>query len=421
MKRLFGVWEMIKRIIAFTVLTLYLLNVTVFADASISTAPDPETVVTEYYSVDLYEDTITASATIPMSTAPEIAAKSVILMECSTGKVLYENNSDESLSPASITKIMTMLLISECLDNGSLLLTDKVTASEHAVSMGGSQIWLEVGEQMTVEELLKAVAVGSANDASVALAEHIAGSEEGFVGMMNEKAQTLGMSNTVFKNACGLDEDGHITSARDVAIMSCELLKHDVIKQFTTIWMDSLRNGSTELVNTNKLVRFYSGATGLKTGTTDKAGCCLSASAKHDGMEIVAVVMNAESSNERFTGAKKLLDYGFANWCLSKPEFDESSIDNIKVEKGVKEQVNIDVEPLGNELLSKSESGSITVETDLPDYVAAPVEKDTVIGNVKVLLNGEVISKYNVYATETVDKISFGFLFNTLISKLLNV
>ena len=323
---------MIKRIIAFTVLALYLINTTVCADTiSNGNIPDPESIVTEYYSVDIYDDTVTASATIPMSTAPEIAAKSVILMECSTGKVLYENNADESLSPASITKIMTMLLIAEYLDNGNLLLTDKVTASEHAVSMGGSQIWLEVGEQMTVEELLKAVAVGSANDASVALAEHIAGSEEGFVGMMNEKAQTLNMTNTVFKNACGLDEDGHITSARDVAIMSCELLKHDIIKQFTTIWMDSLRDGSTELVNTNKLVRFYSGATGLKTGTTDNAGCCLSASAKRDGMEIVAVVMNAESSNERFTGAKKLLDYGFANWCLSKPEFDESSIKSIKI------------------------------------------------------------------------------------------
>lgn len=413
---------MIKRIIAFTVLALYLINTTVCADTiSNGNIPDPESIVTEYYSVDIYDDTVTASATIPMSTAPEIAAKSVILMECSTGKVLYENNADESLSPASITKIMTMLLIAECLDNGNLLLTDKVTASEHAVSMGGSQIWLEVGEQMTVEELLKAVAVGSANDASVALAEHIAGSEEGFVGMMNEKAQTLNMTNTVFKNACGLDEDGHITSARDVAIMSCELLKHDIIKQFTTIWMDSLRDGSTELVNTNKLVRFYSGATGLKTGTTDNAGCCLSASAKRDGMEIVAVVMNAESSNERFTGAKKLLDYGFANWCLSKPEFDESSIKSIKVQKGVKEQVNIDVEPLGNELLSKSESGSITVETVLPDFVAAPVEKDSVVGTANILLNGEVICKYNIYATETVDKISFGFLFNTLVSKLLSV
>lgn len=413
---------MIKRIIAFTVLALYLINTTVCADTiSNGNIPDPESIVTEYYSVDIYDDTVTASATIPMSTAPEIAAKSVILMECSTGKVLYENNADESLSPASITKIMTMLLIAECLDNGNLLLTDKVTASEHAVSMGGSQIWLEVGEQMTVEELLKAVAVGSANDASVALAEHIAGSEEGFVGMMNEKAQTLNMTNTVFKNACGLDEDGHITSARDVAIMSCELLKHDIIKQFTTIWMDSLRDGSTELVNTNKLVRFYSGATGLKTGTTDNAGCCLSASAKRDGMEIVAVVMNAESSNERFTGAKKLLDYGFANWCLSKPEFDESSIKSIKVQKGVKEQVNIDVEPLSNELLSKSESGSITVETVLPDFVAAPVEKDSVVGTANILLNGEVICKYNIYATETVDKISFGFLFNTLVSKLLSV
>ena len=413
---------MIKRIIAFTVLALYLINTTVCADTiSNGNIPDPESIVTEYYSVDIYDDTVTASATIPMSTAPEIAAKSVILMECSTGKVLYENNADESLSPASITKIMTMLLIAECLDNGNLLLTDKVTASEHAVSMGGSQIWLEVGEQMTVEELLKAVAVGSANDASVALAEHIAGSEEGFVGIMNEKAQTLNMTNTVFKNACGLDEDGHITSARDVAIMSCELLKHDIIKQFTTIWMDSLRDGSTELVNTNKLVRFYSGATGLKTGTTDNAGCCLSASAKRDGMEIVAVVMNAESSNERFTGAKKLLDYGFANWCLSKPEFDESSIKSIKVQKGVKEQVNIDVEPLSNELLSKSESGSITVETVLPDFVAAPVEKDSVVGTANILINGEVICKYNIYATETVDKISFGFLFNTLVSKLLSV
>ena len=207
-----------------------------------------------------------------MNSVPEIKAKSLVLMEASTGEVLYENNSNEKLSPASVTKIMTLLLVIEAIDNGTISLSDIVTTSDHAASMGGSQIWLKPGEEMTVDELLKAAAVGSANDASVALAEYIAGSEEGFVALMNERAAELQMKNTCFKNACGLDEEGHYTSANDIALMSKELLGHDTIKKYTTIWMDSLREGKTELVNTNKLVRFYQGATGLKTGTTDKAG-----------------------------------------------------------------------------------------------------------------------------------------------------
>ena len=410
----------LKRITALitAVIVISCLTVNVFADVTQSARAVSGNVVTEYFSSDLTEE-IESVASIPMSSPPEINAKSVILMEQSTGKVLYEKNSDEALPPASITKIMTMVLICEALDSGALKMTDVVTASEHAASMGGSQIWLEPKETMNVKDLIKAVAIGSANDASVALAEHIAGSEEGFVTMMNEKAKQLGMKNTVFKNACGLDADGHLSTARDVAIMSRELLKHNVIREFTNIWMDSLRGGETQLVNTNKLVRFYLGATGLKTGTTDKAGSCLSASAKRDNMELIAVVMGAVDSKERFAGAKKLLDYGFANWKITTPTVDKSSLSSLPVTMGQKDELKLYFDEINPELIRNGEKAAIKTVTDLPESVEAPIVKGQQIGKFKITNGDKVLSEYAVYSAEDVDRINFGFSFSRLMTKLL--
>lgn len=393
------------------------LSIYAFADITNDARAVSGNIVTEYYSDDL-TDEIESVAAIPMSSPPEINAKSVILMEQSTGKVLYENNADEQLPPASITKIMTMVLICEALDSGALKMTDVVTTSEHAASMGGSQIWLEPKETMNVKDLVKAVAIGSANDASVALAEHIAGSEEGFVTMMNEKANQLGMKNTVFKNACGLDADGHLSTARDVALMSRELLKHDVIREFTSTWMDSLRGGETQLVNTNKLVRFYLGATGLKTGTTDKAGSCLSASAKRDNMELIAVVMGAADSKERFAGAKKLLDYGFANWKITTPTVDKSSISTLPVKMGQKETVKLIIDEISPELIRNGEKSSIKSVVELPESVEAPIVKGEQIGKLKIMNGDKLLSEYAIYAAEDVERVNFGYTFSRLISKL---
>ncbi|MGN0115533.1 MAG: D-alanyl-D-alanine carboxypeptidase family protein [Acutalibacteraceae bacterium] len=393
------------------------LSINAFADITDDARAVSGNIVTEYYSDDLTDD-IESVAAIPMSSPPEINAKSVILMEQSTGKVLYENNADEQLPPASITKIMTMVLICEALDSGALKMTDVVTTSEHAASMGGSQIWLEPKETMNVKDLIKAVAIGSANDASVALAEHIAGSEEGFVTMMNEKAKQLGMKNTVFKNACGLDADGHLSTARDVALMSRELLKHDVIREFTSTWMDSLRGGETQLVNTNKLVRFYLGATGLKTGTTDKAGSCLSASAKRDNMELIAVVMGATDSKERFAGAKKLLDYGFANWKITTPTVDKSSISTLHVKLGQKESVKLSFDEINPELIRNGEKSAIKSVVELPESMQAPIVKGEQIGKLKIMNGDKLLSEYAVYAAEDVERVNFGYTFSRLISKL---
>ncbi len=257
-----------------------------------------------------------------------VKAKSAVLMDVQTGKVLYAFNEKEKLYPASVTKVMPLLLFMEAVDEGRLSLEDKVKTTPEAASKGGSQIWLKEGEEMSVDDLLKATAVGSANDACTSLGIHLAGSEEGFVKMMNERAMALGMKNTHFVNCSGLDDDTteHLTTAYDVALMSAELLRHERIKTYTTVWMDSLRDGKTQLVNTNRLVRFYSGTTGLKTGTTSKAGHCLSASAERDGLHLVAVVMGAETSEDRFEGAKSMLDWGFANFETFTPSVDSSLI-----------------------------------------------------------------------------------------------
>ena len=366
----------------------------------------------EYMGEDLLTDIPEVPAVAAVGTTLDIKAKSVVLMEPYTGNVLYENNADERLAPASITKIMSLLLVMEAIENEKLTLDTKVTASEHAASMGGSQIWLEVGEEMTVDELLRASVIASANDATVALAEAVSGSEETFVALMNERAKELGMKNTTFVNCCGLDTDGHLTSGRDVAIMAAALIKHALIKKYSTVWMDALRNGKSELTNTNKLVRYYSGATGLKTGTTSKAGCCVAATAERDGMELVAVVMGGETSNERFTGAKKLLDYGFANWSFVTLTPNLGEVGKIPVLKGMEKFITADSG--GGEinlLLSKGKQEEVTQTVEINENIEAPVLTGDIIGSVKFVLDGKQVGELPVYSANTVEKVTF---FNAL-------
>ncbi len=335
----------------------------------------------------------------------DIRSKSVILLEQSTGEVLYSYNPDEQYPPASITKIMTLLLVMEAIDTGKITVDDMVTCSQHAADMGGSQIWLEPNEQMSVHDLLKATAVSSANDAATCLAEYVAGSEEAFVAMMNQRAQELGMKNTVFKNTNGLDAEGHLSTARDIAIMSMELLKHPKILEYTTIWMDSLRGGETQLVNTNKMIRYYDGATGLKTGTTDGAGSCLSASATRNGMTLIAVTLGSATSDERFYTAKKLLDYGFANYELANIQ-PMSAETPVKVTGGVENEVTVEPQPPEPLVLPKGRSQEITQEIELMPQVSAPVEKGQTVGRVIVKLGEEEILTYPMVASQSVEKMT---------------
>lgn len=339
----------------------------------------------------------------------EIGAKAVVLMEPNTRTVLYESNGDERLSPASITKIMSLLLITEAIDRGDISTETVVTASEHAASMGGSQIWLEPGEAMTVDDLLKATVIASANDACVALAEAVAGSEEGFVALMNERAAELGMSNTHFINCTGLDAEGHYTSAYDVALMSSELIGHDIIKNYSTVWMDTLRDGKSELVNTNRLVRFYEGTTGLKTGTTGAAGYCVSATAERNGLELVAVVMAGETTNERFNGAKKLLDYGFANYNFSVIAAETEKIEAPEVLRGVKKTVKIAADRQLSVLLPKNTSGEITRETVFSENLTAPIKKGATVGTVTVKMGDSPLGEIPIVAAESVERLTIGF------------
>lgn len=352
-------------------------------------------------------------------TAPaEIKAKAAVLMDASTGKVLMKYNENEKLYPASVTKIMPLLLITEAIDSGKIALSDVVTVSANAASKGGSQIWLKEGEQMTVDDLLKATAVYSANDACTALGEYLAGSDEAFVKMLNERAAELGMTNTHFENCTGLDDstENHLTTALDVAIMSRELLKHELITNYTTIWMDSLREGQTELVNTNKLVRFYEGTTGLKTGTTSKAGCCISASALRDGTHLIAVVMGSENSSDRFETAKSLLNRGFANYSTVTPEIDMSLIPDVGVINGVVESLKPKVPTPDSFLIEKGREAEITQTIDVAVDVAAPVEQGQVLGTVTFRLGDEVLGEYNITAPDTIEPLTFGIIFMRIIS-----
>ncbi len=350
-------------------------------------------------------------------TALEVGGKSAILMELSSGQVLFEKNVHEKLPIASVTKIMTLLLVMEALDGGLIDLQDPVTCSSEAASMGGSQIWLEPGEIMTVHELVKAAAVVSANDACAALAEHVAGSIEEFVQRMNTRAAELGMQDTLFKDCSGLDDTAY-SCAYDVALMSRELMKHPLIKNYTTIWMDTLRNGESQLVNTNKLIRFYQGATGLKTGTTSTAGHNLSATAERNGLSLVAVILGCDTTDERFGGARKLLDHGFANYSLYAPQVDPDALTPIPVLRGTAETVTVEIGDLDPLLVKKGEEKGLACTVTLASDVEAPVAKGQIVGTVTVAREGETLAEYAVRAAEEVPKLSFGFCLLRLITAL---
>lgn len=343
----------------------------------------------------------------------DIPAKSCILTD-SAGNVLYEDNADQQMPPASITKIMTLLLTFEALDAGTLSEDQMVTCSEYAASMGGTQIWLEPGEEMALSDIIKATAVNSANDCAMVLAETVAGSEEAFVAMMNEKAAALGMTGTHFENPTGLDADGHLSTARDIAIMSAELLKHEGVTEYTTIWMDSLRNGETGLVNTNKLVRYYTGCTGLKTGTTDGAGSCLSATATRDGVSLIAVSMGSETSNDRFASCRTLLDYGFASYENYTPVLDDQTLAPVPALGGQSEQVSISADIPEGILIPKGMADQVKVEVTKESTVTAPVEEGTVLGNAVISLDGKVLAQIPLRAKEQVEKIDFSFALRRL-------
>ena len=345
-----------------------------------------------------------------------LSAKSAILMEISSGQVLLSKNPDEKLPPASITKIMTLLLVMEAIDSGKITLEDTVTTSRNASSKGGSQIWLKEGEQMTVHELIKATAVASANDASTALGEYIAGDEMTFVAMMNSRAAELGMVNTNFENCSGLDDtaENHYTTARDIAIMSCELMKHERIKEYTTIWMDSLRNGETELVNTNRLVRFYEGTTGLKTGTTSKAGYCISATAQRNGMELVAVVLGSDNSNERFEDAKTLLSWGFSNYEIYTPQVDLSLITDVSVLYGEQTSISPVISKISPILIKKGTQKKINQRIDMCIDVEAPVEKGQTLGTVYFECDGKTLATCPLKSENKVERRSVFFVFSMM-------
>ena len=347
----------------------------------------------------------------------DIKAKSVILMEPVTGKVLYEDNQDEKTPPASITKIMSLLLVMEAIDRKDISLETVVTASEHASSMGGSQIWLKEGEVMTVDELLRASFIASANDACAALAELVAGSETAFVQMMNDRAAELSMKDTYFENCTGLDDDTekHLTSAYDIAIMSRELLKHKWVTRYSTVWMDTLRDGATELTNTNKLVRFYEGTTGLKTGTTSKAGSCLSASAERNGTHLLAVVMGAPTSDVRFADAKALLNWGFANYTAVRLAVDPSLVVPVNVRHSTVKSVMPEICGEKKALVEQKYKDGIEQKITLPVDVEAPVSKKQVLGKVEFFANNELIGTVNLVSPIEIVEISF---FDAVISFL---
>lgn len=356
---------------------------------------------------------ITAPASAAEFSAP-LECRSAILMEASTGRVLYEKNADEALPPASVTKIMTLLLIMEAVDSEKIKLTDMVPVSENAASMGGSQVYLQPGEQMSVEEMIKCVVISSANDCAVALAEFLCGSEEAFVTQMNERAKELGMENTNFENTNGLDDTvtNHVTSARDIAIMSRELISHALILKYSSIWMDTIRDGAFGLTNTNRLIRFYSGANGLKTGSTSKAKFCISATAKRDNMQLIAVIMAAPTRDIRNNEAKQLLDYGFANYGVFYSPAAELA--PISVKGGTADFCKLSYGETGA-VLEKEKIAKITQRIDLPESVKSPIEKGDVLGKIIFEYNGEQIGTTDICAAENVPAIGIFGLFSRIV------
>ena len=354
-------------------------------------------------------------------TGPTVAAKSALLMDAAPGTVLLEQNAHEKLPPASVTKVMTMLLIMEAIDSGKIHWNDLVTASESAAAKGGSQIYLKVGETMSVTDMLKSIAVSSANDCACAMAEHISGSEEAFVQRMNQRAKELGMNDTHFVNCTGLDDDEnareHLTSAYDIALMSRELMvNHPDIKKFTTIWMDTVRDGTFGLANTNKLVRFYKGTTGLKTGYTSKAGFCLAATAQRSGMELIAVVLGSETSQERFQSCKQMLDYGFANYALIHPAPEEGH--TVPVTLGKQPTVTAVPSEQTAFLIDKAQLSQVKIQVTMDDTVAAPVSKGQRLGTMTIFAGGQVLRQIPMVATESVQKKGFLDVFKDILRKL---
>ena len=399
-----------KKIFAYIMATAMLIGISVPAFA------EEYDFETDDVSLDVDAFNEISVSDIESADAIEIAAPSAILMEKETGQVIYEKNADERLRPASVTKVMTILLIVEEIEKGTISLEDMVTVSAYASSMGGSQIYLEEGEQMSVSDMLKSIIVSSANDAAVAMAEYIAGSESAFVERMNGRAAELGMENTLFMNCTGLlDQAEHLTTARDIAIMSRELIKYDWIKEYTTIWMDTVRDGSFGLSNTNKLIYYYSGATGLKTGFTSEAGYCLSATAERDGVEYIAVVMNCETSQDRFESAKTMLSYAFGAYGLYSVTPDEA-LPPVCVDMGEKSYIQPVYE--GNEkiLMEKSKISGIEKTVELNEKISAPVEKGQVLGKVTVKSGDEIVYEGNLVADEAVSRLSTWQIFCNLLS-----
>ena len=391
---------MLKKFTATVIMLCMLLSFTVisFAEAE----PD--------------EEILTVSADVSLG----INAKAYALMDVNTGTLIAGMNEDEKLYPASVTKIMSLLLVMEAIENGKMTLDMEITCSASAAEKGGSQIWLEAGEVMTVNDLLKATVVYSANDACCLLGEVIAGSEEAFCSLMNKKAQELGMVNTNFDNCTGLDDDTttHKTTARDIALMSRALLEYELIRDYTGIWMDTLRDGQTQLVNTNKIIRTYPGATGLKTGTTSKAGCCVSASAKRDGLELVAVVLGADNSKERFNGAKALLDYGFSNYEIYSPDSSGLYPENIGVAHGTLQTVELEHVECEDYLVNKGVKNSIQTEINIAEMLEAPIEKGSAVGEIIYKYNGDILGKSEIITAESSDRMTF---FNALVTILKSV
>lgn len=351
----------------------------------------------------------------------DISAPSAILMDYETGNILFEKNPHEVRPCASITKVMTLCLIFEAIESGKLTYDTVITTSPYAASMGGSDIWLVEGEQMSANDMIKAIVVASANDAAVAMAEHICGSEESFVSEMNKKAQELGMKETVFKNCNGLDEDGHVTSAYDVAIMSRELMKYKDIFNYTSIWLDYLRDGATQIVNTNKLLKSYDGITGLKTGTTSQAGACISATAQRNDLNLIAVILGAPTTTERFDDAAALLDYGFAAYCSVTPEDPSDKLNSVKITNGMEEAVSVKTNINGKFLMQKGSEANIDMEIKLKEEVEAPVEKDQELGRIIYKSNNKVLGEYPILACDEIKRINFSDVFSILFNRFISV
>ncbi len=347
----------------------------------------------------------------------EVTAPSAVLIEPETMKVLYEKNGHEQRACASVTKVMTLILVMEAIDAGKLNWDQMITASAHAASMGGSDIWLEEGEQMSVRDMVKATVVASANDAAVALAEAVSGTEDEFVRQMNEKAKALGMENTVFKNCNGLDEEGHLTTAYDVALMSCELIKHEEIFEFTSIWMDELRDGKTQIVNTNKLLKSYNGITGLKTGTTSQAGSCISATAERDGLSLVAVVLGSETGTDRFKAAATLLDYGFANYKKTNLILPEDAPMEIKVKNGMENSVQLKYE-IPKDIITESAKSQLEAKIELPEEIEAPITENQQLGTVSFYSGEEKIAEYPILSSGSSKEVNFQDIFAFMIKNL---